>query len=383
MDDAKKAASERLRDHLEALSEEIEQVDPLHARKLAERGAIIIDIRERHELVTGTAAGALIMNRGTLELEIGDQVPDPSRALILMCASGARSGMSVPSLRRLGYTRVANLRGGFDAWRVAGLPVERVDLPDREFNERYLRHLAITEVGQAGQQRLVESHVLIVGAGGLGSPVALYLAAAGVGRLSIVDADRVERSNLQRQILHSDHLIGHLKTESAAQRLAALNPTVQIDTISSRLDETNADRLIKPVDLVIDGSDNFATRYLLNEACVRHRKPLVYGAVLRFAGQVAVFHAGDGQSPCYRCLFPEPPSAEDSPNCAEAGVLGVMPGVIGSLQATEALKLLLGIGQSLRSRLLIYDALKAEFRNIRLVRDPACQTCGADSRITC
>jgi len=375
LDDAKKAASERLRHHLDALTEQVDQVDPPTAHQQAEQGASIIDIRESHELAAGTAAGALIINRGMLELEIGDRISDPSRPLILMCAGGARSKISALSLHRLGYTRVASLSGGFDAWRAAGLPTEAVNVPDKDYNERYMRHLVIAEVGQAGQQRLAESHALIVGAGGLGSPVALYLAAAGVGRLSIVDADRVERSNLQRQILHSDHLVGHLKTESAAQRLAALNPTIQIDTFPTRLDKTNADQLVEPVDLVIDGSDNFPTRYLLNEVCIRHRKPLVYGAVLRFSGQVAVFQAGDGQSPCYRCLFPVPPSAEDSPNCAEAGVLGVMPGVIGSLQATEALKLLLGIGQSLRSRLLIYDALKAEFRNVRLVRDPACQTC--------
>ncbi len=375
MDDEKKAASERLRPPFDSLNEEVEQVAPQDALRLKEQGATIIDIRESHEFAAGTAAGALIMDRGTLELEIGDRIADQSRRLILMCAGGARSKSSAVSLSRLGYRRVSSLKGGFDAWRAAGLPVEQVDMPDKDFYERYGRHLAIAEVGPAGQRRLAESHVLIVGAGGLGSPVALYLAAAGVGRLTIVDADRIERSNLQRQILHSDALVGHLKTESAVQRLSALNPAVQIDPVSERLDESNADRLVEPVDLIIDGSDNFPTRYLLNEVCIRHAKPLVYGAVLRFSGQVAVFHAGNGQSPCYRCLFPEPPSAEDSPNCAEAGVLGVMPGVIGSLQATEALKLLLGIGQPLRSRLLIYDALNAAFRTIRLVRDPACRTC--------
>jgi sulfur-carrier protein adenylyltransferase/sulfurtransferase len=343
---------------------------------LLEQGTILLDIRERHELTAGTAAGARLLGRGMLELAIGEIVDDVEQPLVLMCAGGDRSLLSAASLASMGYRRVFNLAGGFNAWREAGLPIAAVEIDELEYLERYARHLAIPEIGEAGQKRLADSHVLIVGAGGLGSPAALYLAAAGVGCLTIIDADRVERSNLQRQILHSDHLIGHLKTESAAQRLHALNPEIEIRTVSSRLGDDNADRLVAAADLVVDGSDNFPTRYLLNDVCIRHRKPLVYGAVMRFSGQVAVFDAGDGRSPCYRCLFPEPPRPEDAPNCAEAGVLGVMPGVIGCLQATEALKLLLDLGEPLRSRLLIFDALAGSFRSVKLVRDPACSSCG-------
>ena len=376
MDDERKAESDRLRRHLESLKDRVGEVEANEIPGLLEQGAILFDIRERHELTAGTAAGARILGRGMLELAIGEIVDDVEQPLVLMCAGGDRSLLSAASLASMGYRRVFNLAGGFNAWREAGLPIAAVKLDELEYLERYARHLAIPEIGEAGQKRLAASHVLIVGAGGLGSPAALYLAAAGVGCLTIIDADRVERSNLQRQILHSDHLIGHLKTESAAQRLHALNPEIEIRTVSARLGDDNADRLVAAADLVVDGSDNFPTRYLLNEVCIRHRKPLVYGAVMQFSGQVAVFDAGDGQSPCYRCLFPEPPRPEDAPNCAEAGVLGVMPGVIGCLQATEALKLLLDLGEPLRSRLLIFDALAGSFRSVKLVRDPACSSCG-------
>jgi sulfur-carrier protein adenylyltransferase/sulfurtransferase len=376
LDDERKAASDRLRRHLESLKDRVGEVEASEIPGLLEHGAILFDIRERHELVAGTAAGARLLGRGMLELGIGEIVEDVEQPVVLMCAGGDRSLLSAASLANMGYRRVFNLAGGFNAWREAGLPIAAVEIDESGFLERYARHLAIPEIGEAGQKRLADSHVLIVGAGGLGSPAALYLAAAGVGCLTIIDADRVERSNLQRQILHSDHLIGHLKTESAAQRLHALNPEIEIRTVSARLGDDNADGLVAAADLVVDGSDNFPTRYLLNDVCIRHRKPLVYGAVMRFSGQLGVFDAGDGQSPCYRCLFPEPPRPEDAPNCAEAGVLGVVPGVIGCLQATEALKLLLDLGEPLRSRLLIFDALAGSFRSVKLVRDPACSSCG-------
>lgn len=369
-------ASERLNRHLEALDREVEQLSPRQAHERAGQGGVIIDIREPHELASGTAQGALLLPRGMLELEIGQRVPEASQPVTLMCAAGDRSRLSAASLMRMGYERVASMKGGFDAWRDSDLPVEEVAIQDDHRRSRYLRHLAIAEVGEAGQQRLTESNVLIVGAGGLGSPAALYLAAAGVGCLSLIDGDRVERSNLQRQILHSDHLVGHLKTESAAQRLHSLNPDIRIETHPERISEDNAGKLVAAADVVIDGSDNFPTRYLLNEFCVRLKKPLVYGAVLRFSGQVAVFDGRDASTPCYRCLFPEPPRPGDAPNCAEAGVLGVMPGVIGSLQAAETLKLLLGIGKPLVTRLLRYDALTGEFNVTRLIPDPACPTCG-------
>ena len=347
---------------------------------MVEDNALIIDIRESWETSGGTVPDALLIERGMLELNIAREEPAVDRPLILMCAGGDRSAISAESLGRMGYENVFNLAGGFNAWRDEGLPVTRPSMLDDAARSRYLRHLAIEEIGEKGQKRLLDSRVFITGAGGLGSPAALYLAAAGVGHITLIDDDRVERSNLQRQILHSDHLVGHLKTESAAQRLHALNPDITIATLNERLGEDNAHGLLAGHDVIIDGSDNFPTRYLLNEACIRLALPLVYGAVLRFMGQVAVFHPTSDQQPCYRCLFPEPPLAEDAPNCAEAGVLGVMPGVIGTLQAAETLKLLLGIGQPLISRLLHYNALEGTFRTTRLVRDPACRSCGDQRR---
>ncbi|MCC5864934.1 MAG: molybdopterin-synthase adenylyltransferase MoeB [Wenzhouxiangella sp.] len=370
-------ASDRLNRYLSGLASEVNEVEPSSAQAMLRDGARLIDIREAAETAAGTAEPALLISRGMLEMEIGKLLPDPDTPLVLMCAGGDRSRISAISLQQLGYRRVCSLAGGFNAWRAAGLPQRQVVSATR-WQERYLRHLAIPEVGRAGQERLNAAHVLIVGCGGLGSPVALYLAAAGVGTLTLVDGDRVERSNLQRQVLHSDHLVGHPKTESAAQRIAALNPDTRIIARAERLTEDNAEELLAGVDLVVDGSDNFPTRYLLNAVCLRLNKPLVYGAVLRFQGQVGVFQRGHGA--CYRCLFPEPPLPEDAPNCAEAGVLGIMPGVIGCLQAGEALKLILGIGEPLRSRLLHFDALETRFRLTRLVQDPDCPDCARCSR---
>ncbi len=367
-------ASERLRRYLSRLSEAVEEIDVAAAFARLQGGAILIDIRETGELGSGTAEPARLISRGMLELEIGSRVPDRQTPLILMCAGGDRSRLSAASLAELGYESVASLVGGFDAWRAAGGAVRQTDSGQAIESDRYLRHFAMPEVGRDGQAKLARTHVLLVGAGGLGSPVALYLAAAGVGHLTLVDGDRVERSNLQRQILHSDYLVGHFKTESAAQRLHALNPEVRISTLQVRIDTDNVADILRPADIVVDGSDNFPTRYTLNAACQALAKPLVYGAVLRFQGQVALFEPGQGA--CYRCLFPEPPLAEDSPSCAEAGVLGVMPGVIGCLQATEVLKRILGLGQGLQSQLLHFDALSMRFRTTRLVPDPECPDCG-------
>lgn len=369
--------ADRLKRYLAEARSRARSLDPTEARAAQDDDAVVVDIRESWETEAGLPAGALAIERGRLELEIGRHVPDADRTIVLVCAAGDRSALSALSLEAMGYRQVFNLAGGFQAWCEAGLPVERPRGLDDRARARYLRHLAIENVGEAGQRRLLDGRVFIAGAGGLGSPAALYLAAAGVGRITLVDDDRVERSNLQRQILHSDHLVGHPKTESAAARLHALNPDVRVDTRAVRIDERNVDELISGHDVIIDGSDNFPTRYALNDACVRAGRPMVYGAVLRFAGQVGVFRAGDGESPCYRCLFPQPPAPEDAPSCAEAGVLGVMPGVIGTLQAVEALKLLLGIGDTLVSRLLHYDALTARFRETRLVRDPECGICAS------
>jgi len=279
-------------------------------------------------------------------------------------------------LRARGYRNVASVVGGTVAWADAGLPMDAPQL-DEDFSERYSRHLRLPEVGLAGQKRLEAATVLVVGAGGLGSPAAYYLAAAGIGTLRIADDDVVDRSNLQRQILHTDARIGTPKVDSARVALSALNPRTRIETVAERVTSANVERLLDGVDVVVDGADNFAARYLLNDACVKLGKPLVYGAVHRFEGQVSVFDAGRhrGQSPCYRCLFPEPPPPEAAPNCAEAGVLGVVPGIVGLLQATEALKLLLGVGESLSGRLLHIDAMGLRFRETRLAPDPECPVC--------
>jgi sulfur-carrier protein adenylyltransferase/sulfurtransferase len=376
LSDASNEKADRLGRYLDRLRQRVRKVSSVQARDMLGEGALIIDIRESWETIEGTIPGALLIERGMLELDIGQHVPETDRTLILMCAGGDRSAMSTEALSSLGYEQVFNLEGGYNAWRASGLPVTRPALLDEAARGRYSRHLALPEVGESGQRRLLESRVIIIGAGGLGSPAALYLAAAGVGHITLVDHDVVERSNLQRQILHSDHLVGHAKTESAAQRLHALNPDIEIRTIAARLGEGNAEELLSGHDVVLDGSDNFPTRYLLNDTCIHLSLPLVYGAVMRFAGQVAVFHPSAGDEACYRCLFPEPPLAEDAPNCAEAGVLGVMPGIIGTLQATETLKLLLGVGRPLISRLVHFDALAGNFRTTRLVPDPDCPACG-------
>jgi molybdopterin/thiamine biosynthesis adenylyltransferase len=301
-----------------------------------------------------------------------------TRRILALCGSGQRSLFAADTLQQLGYTDVASVAGGYAAWLAAGLPVRRGGL-DADSSERYSRHLLLPEVGLDGQQRLGAARVVLVGAGGLGAPAALYLAAAGVGQLRLIDDDRVERSNLQRQVVHADARVGMRKTESARIALLALNPRIGIETVEQRLLAANVEECIAGADVVIDGADNFPTRYLLDAACRRLRIPLVYGAVHRFTGQVSVFDARRDDSPCYRCLFPEPPAAADAPNCAEAGVLGVLPGVIGLLQATEALKLLLARGDSLAGRLLCYDALAASFRELRLGRDPGCPGCGKDA----
>jgi len=333
-------------------------------------------VREDDERAAGGAAGAVGLARASIATRIREIEPDPQRAIVAICASGKRSLLAVETLRGLGYANSASVRGGFARWKSEGMPVEHGAL-DADAVERYARHLVLPEIGVAGQQSLARSRIALVGAGGLGAPAALYLAAAGVGTLTIIDDDRVERSNLQRQVIHADARIGMHKTESAQIALAALNPSVRIEVINERLCAANVEAVLRGSDVVIDGADNFPTRYLLNAACLRLGLPLIYGAVHRFSGQVSVFDPRRADSPCYRCLFPAPPSAAEAPNCSEAGVLGVLPGTIGMLQATEALKLLLGIGAPLVGRLLCYDALAGAFRELRLPRDPGCPGCGA------
>lgn len=354
----------------------IEEIPPQEAHLRQGRGAILVDVRESHERAIGMAMDAIGIARAELEAEPSATLPNPDAEIVLICARGGRSLAAAQFLATSGYRRLASVIGGTDAWCEAGLPMTPA-VADADFLDRYSRHLLLPQVGLAGQKKLEAARVLLVGAGGLGSPVGFYLAAAGIGTLRIADDDRVERSNLQRQILHIEAALGTPKVESARRALTAMNPRVKVEAIEERVTSSNIDRLIEGADLVVDGADNFPLRYLLNDACVKHAKPLVYGAVHRFEGQVSVFDAGRkrGVAPCYRCLFPEPPRAEDAPNCAEAGVLGVLPGVIGLLQANEAIKLLLGIGESLAGRLLGFDALAGRFRETRLAPDPQCPIC--------
>ncbi|MGH8174543.1 MAG: molybdopterin-synthase adenylyltransferase MoeB [Rhodanobacteraceae bacterium] len=353
----------------------IEEIDPSDA--FARIGsALLIDVRDDNEHASGLPQGAIALPRARIPSRIAEIAPDMNREILTICGSGKRSLLAAATLRELGYSRVASIRGGLARWRAEGLPIAGAAL-DVESSERYARHLVLPEVGVVGQKKLAAARVAMIGAGGLGSPAALYLAAAGVGTLTLIDDDRVERSNLQRQVLHTDARIGTSKTESARIALSALNPQVHIDAIAQRVQAANVEALLASHDVIIDGADNFPTRYLLNAASRQLGIPLVYGAVHRFSGQVSVFDPRRSESPCYRCLFPEPPSADEAPNCSEAGVLGVLPGVIGMLQATETLKLILGIGETLAGRLLCYDALGARFREVRVPRDPECPGCGA------
>ena len=357
----------------------IRSLTPAEARARQQAGVRMIDIRAEGERALGMAEGAEGIARDAIEAEPARHCPDLDAELLLLCQRGMRSRQLAEALHAHGYRNLVSVEGGTDAWQAAGLPMQGPDV-DADFGDRYSRHLRLPDVGLAGQKKLEAARVLLVGAGGLGSPAAYYLAAAGVGTLCIADDDVVDRSNLQRQILHTDARIGMPKVESAAIALGALNPRTTIEAVRERITSDNVERLLEGVDVVVDGADNFPARYLLNDACVKLGKPLVYGAVHRFEGQVSVFDAGRhrGEAPCYRCLFPEPPPPEAAPNCAEAGVLGVLPGVIGLLQATEAIKLLLGIGEPLRGRLLQFDALSMRFRETRLAADPQCPVCAPD-----
>jgi sulfur-carrier protein adenylyltransferase/sulfurtransferase len=338
----------------------------------------IIDVREQYEWDAGHIPGAELMPLGTLPRVAAERLPRKDERIVLHCAAGVRSAVAAYQLQQLGYTSVSSMAGGFSAWRELGLEVEAPLSPAQL--ERYSRHLLIPEVGIGGQKQLLRSKVLLVGAGGLGSPAAFYLAAAGVGTLGIVDPDVVDATNLQRQILHSSERIGEPKVESAQRTLTALNPDVNVVGYVERLTSENIDRIIADYDVIVDGADNFPTRYLLNDASVKWRKPVVHGSIYRFEGQLTVFKPFEG--PCYRCLFHEPPPPEMAPSCAEAGVLGVLPGIIGTIQANETIKLLLGIGEPLIGRYLLFDALDSTFREVKLRRDPQCPVCGEHPTIT-
>ena len=353
---------------------EIREVSAQEARALLGEGALVLDVREADEWAGGHVPGALHIPRGFLEQRIEEKAADRARPIVAYCAGGTRSAFAVRTLQDLGYEKVFSLAGGFGKWKEAGLPITVPRTLSAEQKSRYSRHLLVPEVGEAGQARLLASKVLLVGAGGLGSPAGLYLAAAGVGTIGIVDSDVVDLSNLQRQVLHSNASVGKPKTESAAATIRALNPDVAVVRHDLRLDSSNVMEVIAPYDVIVDGCDNFATKYLVNDAAVFAGKPLVYGSIYRFDGQASVFVPKQG--PCYRCLFPEPTPPELAPSCDEAGVLGVLPGVVGLIQATEAIKLILGQGDSLVGRLLTYDALAMRFEEYRVPRDPGCALCG-------
>jgi len=335
---------------------------------------ILLDVREKEEFRAGYIPGAISLPRAYLEQQFEQKLPDKNAPIVVYCAGGTRSAFAAKTLVDLGYTQVESANPGFGRWRDLGYPVEAPpNLTDAQ-RDRYSRHILLPEVGEAGQAKLLGAKVLLLGAGGLGSPAALYLAAAGVGTLGIVDADTVDASNLQRQILHATSRLGTPKVESAAKAINDLNPDVKVDAYQERLTSANVDRIFGPYDVIVDGCDNFPTRFLVNDASVFLNKPVVHGSIFRFDGQVTTFLPRVG--PCYRCWYPEPPPPELAPSCQEAGVLGILCGIIGTLQATEAIKLILGKGDTLAGRVLTYDSLKMKFREFKLRKDKNCPVCG-------
>ena len=360
------------------MTPEPRQVAPADAQQRIVAGALVLDTREPHEFAAGHVAGANLVPPLELADRIAALAPDKDQPIVTICAVGARSYRAARQLMAMGYRDVVSVHGGLGQWKAEGLPWELpASTPAIATNPRYARHLVMPEVGPEGQGRLAEAKVLFIGAGGLGSPALLYLAAAGVGTLGIVDFDVVDLSNLQRQVVHADNRIGMKKTQSAEMTIRALNPEVKVVRHEEMLTDQNVDRLIRGYDLVIDGTDTFETRYWLNDAAVRQAIPVVHASVFRFEGQLTVFVPFEG--PCYRCLYPTPPPPELAPGCSVAGVLGVVPGVMGLLQATEAVKLILRIGDPLVGRLLIWDALDGTFNELELQRDPNCPACGVSA----
>ncbi len=355
-------------------------VKSLHHEMKSAKPPVVVDVREREEWEQGYIPGSVFIPRGFLEMRIEDRVPDKDAPVCVYCAGGVRSAFATKAMQQLGYTNVKSVQGGFSEWKHAGLPFETPRNWTRDQLQRYSRHFLIPEVGESGQGKLLDSKVLLIGAGGLGSPAGLYLAAAGVGTIGIIDSDIVDLSNLQRQVLHTTDSVGTPKTESAREMITKLNPDVRVVLYQERLSNENVVDLVRDYDIILNGADNFPTRYLLNDACVMLGKTIVDGCIFRFEGQVTVFQPGVG--PCYRCLFPEPPPAELAPSCDQAGVLGVLPGTVGMLQATEVIKLILGQGEPLVGRLLTYDALEATFRVLRVARDPECPACGEEAVLT-
>lgn len=358
---------------LAALRARIREVDPESAVRDQHGGAVLLDVREPEETGDGHPPGATLLPRGLIETRIEERLSDRRRPVRTLCATGVRSLLAAGTLLEMGYTDVANVSGGFEAWKTAGLPVHRPTGATARAG-RYQRQVTLPEVGQSGQERLAAARVLIVGAGGLGSPAALYLAGAGVGMLGLADGDTVEFSNLHRQPLHTEAAVGMPKVESARLTLQARNADITVTTHAVRVDADNAADLVRHYDLVLDCTDNFAARYALSDACAAAGRPLIQAAILRFEGQLTVLHPAAG-GPCYRCLYPEPPPPEIAPSCGEAGVLGVVPGHMGTIQAAEALKLILGIGEPLVGRLLCVDLLTARSRRLEIQARPGCPGC--------
>lgn len=362
---------------LRQIKSRIDEVDPGEVRDRLAHGAIVVDVREAEEWAAGHIPGAVHVPRSALESRIEGAAPDRSVPVVLYCASGNRSAWASRSLSEdLGYENVSSMTGGITLWKDRGYDVEVPKFMSAEQRDRYSRHILLPEVGIEGQQKLLDAKVLLLGAGGLGSPTALYLAAAGVGTIGIVDDDVVDLSNLQRQVIHNTERVGIAKVESAATTIAALNPDVNVIQHRLRLDASNIMEILPNYDIVVDGLDNFPSRYLLNDASVRLRIPVVSAAILGFDGQLSVFKPYEG--PCYRCLFPVPPPAELAPSCGANGVIGVLPGTMGLLQATEVIKLILDVGHPLIGRLMMYDALAASFTEVKVRRDPECPICSRD-----
>ncbi|MDX6425836.1 MAG: sulfur-carrier protein adenylyltransferase/sulfurtransferase [Gaiellaceae bacterium] len=367
------------RELLQETKSEIDEIDAGAAKAL--EGAVWIDVREADEWQEGHLPGAVHIPRGFLESRVEGAAPDKSTQVVVYCASAARSAFAAKTLQELGYEHVHSLAGGFTDWKRNGLEITMPRTLSPEKRTRYSRHILIPEIGEEGQLKLLDARVLLIGAGGLGSPASLYLAAAGIGTLGIVDADIVDESNLQRQIAHSLDTLGMPKVDSAKGAIERLNPDVNVVTYRERLTSENIDRILDDGwDIIVDGADNFPTRYLVNDASVWRGIPVVHGSIYRFEGQVTVFKPHDG--PCYRCLFPEPPPPELAPSCSEGGVLGVLPGIVGSLQTNEAIKLAAEIGDSLVGRLLLFDALATEFTEVKIERRADCPVCGDHPTIT-
>jgi sulfur-carrier protein adenylyltransferase/sulfurtransferase len=365
------------RDLLAAAKSEITEVDPATAEtQIAAGGVVILDVREPDEYDQGALVNAVHIPRGHLEAQVEGKLLSKSVPVVVYCAGGVRSAFAAKTLGELGYENVVSMAGGFGRWKDEGRTWTTPVTLTAEQRNRYQRHLLLPEVGVAGQAKLLGAKVLLLGAGGLGSPAALYLAAAGVGTMGIVDMDEVDASNLQRQIIHNLSTIGERKVESARKAIALINPDIKVVPYDTRLSADNVMQILAGYDVIIDGADNFPSRYLLNDASLKLKIPVVHGSIFRFEGQATVFNPYVG--PCYRCMIPEPPPAELAPSCAEAGVLGVLPGIIGSIQALEAVKIILGIGDTLQGRLLAYDSLEQSFRTFKVPRDPSCPACSID-----